>query len=318
MKTEDTQLRYLSRAEALRKRFIKVQNNKQSSQTGDENYDFVFWLINKKKEWTYSTWRQNKAAVTYWLETNGKTEHITALNSDLANSTPYKKKKQSANTSTQKAKYIHSEDYTKLVSYLAEQSETSTWAPKTLIFFGATLATGLRPIEWLTAQMLYIENEGRPTLALKVKNAKNTNGRSHGEFRHIILTNYNEQTINVIKWNISSIIQWLNDNPERNWENYYTLIRNCMYKATKDLWPLRSKRPSLYSARHQFIANLKKSGFTRVEIAALAGHGDDLTASRHYGKKRSGRNVENTPIPVKAEVAKVKESIPWSKRNTLR
>jgi hypothetical protein len=46
---------------------------------------------------------------------------------------------------------------------------------------------------------------------------------------------------------------------------------------------------TLYSARHQFIADAKASGLTLYEIAALVGHASIRTASEHYGKKKVGR-----------------------------
>lgn len=49
-----------------------------------------------------------------------------------------------------------------------------------------------------------------------------------------------------------------------------------------------SKRVTLYSTRHQCIANAKASKVNIFEIAAFFGHSSTETSSRHYGKAWSG------------------------------
>lgn len=51
---------------------------------------------------------------------------------------------------------------------------------------------------------------------------------------------------------------------------------------------INSKRVTLYSTRHQCIANAKSSKVNIYEIAAFFGHSSTETSSRHYGKAWSG------------------------------
>ena len=51
------------------------------------------------------------------------------------------------------------------------------------------------------------------------------------------------------------------------------------------------KRVTLYSTRHQCIANAKSSKVNIYEIAAFFGHSSKETSSRHYGKAWSGWSV---------------------------
>lgn len=51
---------------------------------------------------------------------------------------------------------------------------------------------------------------------------------------------------------------------------------------------LDQKRVTLYSTRHQCIANAKASKVNIFEIAAFFGHSSTDTSSRHYGKAWSG------------------------------
>src|SRR3546814_3593759 len=45
--------------------------------------------------------------------------------------------------------------------------------------------------------------------------------------------------------------------------------------------------PTLYSLRHQLLADAKRT-LTQPEVAAIAGHASDATAGQHYGRRRSG------------------------------
>lgn len=48
------------------------------------------------------------------------------------------------------------------------------------------------------------------------------------------------------------------------------------------------KVPTVYSTRHQAVANAKETGLSSVVIAAMFGHSSVVTAQRHYGKGSSG------------------------------
>ena len=63
---------------------------------------------------------------------------------------------------------------------------------------------------------------------------------------------------------------------------------------------------TIYSTRHQAIANAKRHGMNPIEIASIFGHISIITASRHYGKARNGNikkpvlcaNLENVNIVI--------------------
>lgn len=72
-------------------------------------------------------------------------------------------------------------------------------------------------------------------------------------------------------------------------------LQNEMYKKYKEYLSSigqeltdASKRPTLYSTRHQCIANAKASGKEPMEIAGFFGHASDKTNRLHYGKKSYG------------------------------
>ncbi len=57
------------------------------------------------------------------------------------------------------------------------------------------------------------------------------------------------------------------------------------------------KKPTLYSTRHQAIANSKAEGFTPLQIAALFGHVSVHTASEHYAPKNRGHTGKSMLAP---------------------
>lgn len=64
-----------------------------------------------------------------------------------------------------------------------------------------------------------------------------------------------------------------------------------------DIGPPVFKKPTLYSTRHQAIANAKAEGFTPLQIAALFGHVSVHTASEHYAPKNRGHTGKSMLAP---------------------
>lgn len=79
-----------------------------------------------------------------------------------------------------------------------------------------------------------------------------------------------------------------------------------MRQTVKKLLPRTQSDIMMYSARHQLIANLKYAGLSRAEIACIVGHGNDITATEHYGKKRCGTQSAGLPIHNKADISKIR------------
>jgi integrase len=64
-------------------------------------------------------------------------------------------------------------------------------------------------------------------------------------------------------------------------------VRVAINDVVREIFPAK-QRPSMYTLRHQFGANLKASGLSRVEIAYMMGHQATDSINR-YGDKRFGR-----------------------------
>lgn len=190
------------------------------------------------------------------------------------------KKRWRERTSGQKAKKCGSD----ALKILAIQSKgmRGKWITPAVIWMMSNTLVGLRPSEWRTAKLTVIADK----TYLIVRNGKHTNGRSHGEFRHLDVTDLKEVELILIQRQLKVVSQHVGD--DAKWKAYYSGVRKTIHKVTRKLMPDQRKYPTLYSTRHQFAANAKFAGMGKVEIAAMMGHATDETAGSNYGLKRYG------------------------------
>jgi len=318
-RTTQTEDAYIERAENLLNLFSK-ENNKAS--LSDNDYvELAEWLIQRKPNISRATWRYYKSSIIYYLESQIKHSEASNMLKKAGNEGCKDKDviplafKQ---TSARKKKSITEREETMIIDHLKRLGNKSFWALPTLAFFKATILTGLRPDEWTSVQYIEDEKHAPETMKntlpiLKVKNAKSTNGRSHGEYRHLGLGDLGERELTYIKiqiqyTNIALNKRWMTPTGQaETFAEYYKSIQSCIYRTTRTLFPIAKKRPTIYSCRHQFIADLKHAKYTLEAIAALVGHATDETASEHYGKRRFGRKRSGLPTPNPEEVLKIKQ-----------
>ena len=189
------------------------------------------------------------------------------------------RKRNRPRTSQQKAKNISPEDMHLLRKTLGKSH--SKYAKATIAWFFATVLTGLRPVEWRRA---VLQRNEKNELILVIKNAKNTNKRSHGETRTIGLGEVPESNLSIITQHLDNVKIWRS---AQSFDFYYSRCRQLLQNTADILWPRRRKHPTLYTARHIFSADAKNT-FDRIEVAALMGHASTDTAYRHYGKRHTG------------------------------
>jgi integrase len=305
-KTDRTKSRYTKQAQQLRRRYEK--------EVGGTDEQFVQWLISLKPSITPASWRSYKSAVVWNLTDenhNALADILLSENSDncLPRTTPNKK------TSAKKKKSVTEREERIVLEYFQNDQNRSFWAIRAAAFFRATLLVGLRPVEWQDAKLHLNPTEGvdGPFPVLRVKNAKATNGRSHGEYRHLHLHEMDRKELSLIQVAVLYADQenpkgWLTPSGKaESWDAFYNRLRQYVGKAVDNIFPPTKKGISIYSCRHQFIADLKVAGYKREEIAALVGHAVDDTATVHYGRKRNGRSGKSgLPISNPNEVKRVR------------
>lgn len=266
-------------------------------------FNTVLWFCkNKAHNYSPSTWRYYRSSFNFYAQSEFnagrlKIEKLEKINEILSLTKSGEKSYLPQRTSAKKSKNLNEKDIIELI--LALESSKNKWAQATLLWIRSGVLSGLRPIEWSNVEIKEDENNN---IFLIVKNAKNTNNRSHGVNRTIDLTFLTNKDESIIKKHVK-LAKGFHGNDL--WKKYYEGCSNLLRTLTRKMWPNRKKYPTLYTFRHQFSANIKASGYTPNEVAALMGHASDQTAQEHYGKKRYGKSGKG-PKPNKEDLKNVK------------
>jgi len=306
-RTAATESRYLERGTRL----LDIYREECAS----DQRTVAEWLQDRATGLSRASLRQYRSALAFTLESDGRTREANAVREVKAPESRACDEHAPTvlSTSSKKLKHVAQEFETALESSLRHHMKSSHWAARTLVWFKATLATGLRPSEWEHAVLLgeYDAFSGDGPV-LRVTNAKNTNGRAHGDHRHLLLTDLAEDDLNFVMLQLvftdpAETVGLIDGEDNKlGFNDYYNNVRTCMYRYAGKLRRSGQKTISLYSCRHQFIADLKVAGYSLTEIAALVGHGTDLTASETYGRRRYGKGGKGLPKPSPEEVARIK------------
>lgn len=141
----------------------------------------------------------------------------------------------------------------------------------------ANVRIGLRPSEWASVS---VTRDGERHWVI-VRNAKNSHGRANGSHRALEV---DAQTAKEVREVISLRDAMMEFFP--SWADIQDKLRKRFY-TVREHFP-SCAHLSLYSTRHQAVADCKSAGFTQRQVADVFGHASDKTATRHYGKARVG------------------------------
>ncbi len=271
----------------------------------------VGWLIHRKTTYSASTWRQYKASISHFLErevTGGSAGAEEAL-AMLAEEGTLGCAKHTNRSSGSKLKRLPYKQYQAVLAHLEEHP--STWSGDLSRWLNSALLTGLRPSEWTGANMEI--NAGAPILV--IDNAKATNGRAHGPTRTLILDGLSAQERTTIAEHVERVRGF---HQAGEFDRIRDGCARLLVSTQRKLWPKRKKTITLYSARHQFTADAKASGFSTEELAAMMGHAVDTTATRHYGRGAAGWGMTRVR-PAQSDVERVRRTFqPQPASMTLR
>lgn len=323
-KTKETKGKYYRRAISLIKKAyadsLKLKNSKFKNTSYYKDVDgksFIGLDLYStaaffKLHWSglsSSTIRAYRSSFIFFAEVEFKAGNIDANDYKrfvvLLKSIKTTKDKSVKLTSANKQKHLTPKDLKFLDVKLRDSK--SKWGQPLRVWLRAGVLTGLRPIEWKTSVYDAESN------SLIVKNAKNTNGRANGDFRTLNLNHLSDDDITVVKQQVLLANRFESTG---YWNDYYNGCSNLIRYTSRKIWPYRKRRPTLYSARHQYCADLKASGMRTVEVASLMGHATDETAAETYGRKVVGTKGRKPEVN-KEELGgvKAKFSNKFSKKN---
>lgn len=240
---------------------------------------FVKWLAPRWASYRSATRRLNRAALQYYFAEQGW-DVVPLQGLPVAMGSTHDRHLP-ARTSSSKRKALPPDLEASLVRALGDSGGgLDRLAADWLVL---TRMVGLRPVEWQSAAM--VDYRGVP--ALRVNNAKCSQGRSHGPLRFLLLDRMAAE-------DQSRLAAFLADlrvaiAAQGGFEDLYRAIRQ-QFRLRSRGTSQKAGRVSLYSARHQFSADAKAAGYSPFEIAAMMGHGVDTTNAVHYGKRRNGAN----------------------------
>jgi len=269
------------------------------------------------KEAAQSTVRVLKAAAIYWLAEEaqhviaqgGSPSDYEAAYAAIRELSTRQLPTRTQKTSSTKLKFFPKEAVDSLAEYAAATPQAKH-AGVMVAFVRANLLVGLRPEEWFgTGFMSYLQRDkdggylrdsgGRLkyTLALRVDNAKVTHGRGNGAEREILLHDITTADLAALMHFRAIAESYAAKMPADTprsviakafFKPLQQTLNNALRKLAQRAGQAAGPLPTIYSTRHQVIANAKQSGLSDREIAAMFGHSSIATAKTHYGKKASG------------------------------
>jgi integrase len=325
-RTEET---YTTRFEGLQKRYR--QHCGLSTRESIDVHDFANWVVDEAATLKANTRRHIRAVLKYGLERYGTPEATDALTEAVSRfsalPTSASPARDNTNTDNVSDKYvIRDVERDQLIA--AARETRSSFSIGLPLFLLSSLATGLRPHEWLDATLqdtvpqflngvdmndlragdnLTPEDiEAWQTASgpwLLVRNAKFSNDRACGEFRALSLGHLRDTA----PTHLAAIQDWLETlagikqaSPvERDaavtYEKLLRSMRKFNLRLQRRIWGRQRFHP--YAARHTFAARLKKS-YGAVQIAALMGHASTRTARQHYGRMKTDTHTQVGSLPV--------------------
>lgn len=299
--TTGTILKYIKCVRSLLRRYEQEAPDACLS----DRVEFMSWfLVTQETRVKANTWRYQAAALFHVLENEYREDSEEALGMlarhERARATTVR------SSVLSKRKRLPEDEHIDLIADL--QAVPSDYKDLTIHWLQVTLDLGLRPVEaGTTREEIAADGE----VIIVVRNAKATQGRGgEGGERRLGLGEFAEHD----QARLRTFLRKMRDLTEAGfYQTSYESCRKLLLKASRRLWPERKTTYSLYSARHQFCANMKYQR-EKPEVSVGMGHGAERTAIRSYGKRRHGRKV---PLPTVSSdaVAQVRPMIqrprPW-------
>ena len=271
----ETQRAYLVTTEQMLKRYARTQGATQVI-TKDDLPGFAEWLVTViRAQVDPNSWRTYRYQLTQAI---GDSEFY-----DMINVPPLRKKRDisKAEKGNYRTRHLKDNVLSQLDAYL-KRSKSRYAEPLRRTLILSTL-TGLRPSEWGECQL---RSYSEDNYYLQVESAKKgVSEQKLQDKRYIPLDHLNSFEFDLLTEHLS----FLSEN--KPYAAIHDGIAQFMRQVTRTLFYQHKDRPTLYSARHQFAANLKSSGISAEVIAAVMGHIDTSMQTKYYGRTSSGHPV---------------------------
>lgn len=239
------------------------------------------------------------------LDEGGSIEPYTGVYDSVRNMVVTDSLSASGRTNSQSRKFFDQDFYEYCIATLSKKRRMTAAESALLHYLQANVHLGLRPHEWMHARACVDLSTGSRKNVLVVENSKNSNERANGEYRELMLHQlpaealksasaliaYYVQTADQYKTRYGYDQQMAESRAATNIQKNLNVILHKLGKTYAGLRPSQKdavEGTTLYSLRHQAIANAKAAEVDDVDVAAMFGHVSIRTSKEYYGRKSFG------------------------------
>jgi hypothetical protein len=234
----------------------------------------VYWFLDSDGRWSRSYVRQLSAALKQRIDNLCSAELIAVeLGNKLSKALEEDRPASKTEMRKASASSVKNANLRRLIDYFRnEKNGFSSW-------IAGYLQVGSR-LGWRPGEVVRTWLDGKYVCAVA---EKNTQSRGLCGTCEIALHEYGPELIAKLALWISETQRWANEYGGRA-----NLLSVVLTRVRRACVQLRIPHMDLYTLRHFAIASMKKSGYSREEIAVLVNHASTRTAGEHYGKARIG------------------------------
>lgn len=310
--SSDTYQKYLSRGLGL----IAAYKHDRNIRTSTEDIDprsFADWLVATRQPFLKSgAWRVQRQAATagiYTIPSIYIDEAIGILNEDfqVGDDEGHPGAGSRANKGLN-AEFMIYDHFQRLKQKLKEMG-TSGVCLALRDWLDAGIYTGLRPMEW---ELAFIEKHPDrlcphgERIWLHVVGARGEHG--HGTYRSLEVSGFSVDALSAVERTVQRSHVWTLSG---QWPTRQSEVSRLFCSTCDELFPRMRLKYTLYSLRHQFIANMS-TVYNRERVVAMSGHDVTRAQREHYTKRRivwTEAQLEGLPEAVTEQVARMRRRL---------
>lgn len=307
-----TQQEYLAVGGRLLARFIRECDVQGLTLEDVDPRDFASWLVGLKLSIVRNTYRRYRASaitIIQSIPSHYMDDAVAMLQQDLQvgdDDTQVIQKGDDLRAPVHLKRFEH-HHFGQIQQQLrvAPRGRARLWLKDWL---EAGINTGLRPMEWALTDL-----ERRPgsrsepdRIWLHVISAKGSHGRA--TYRTLDLSNFSTGALQAVERMAARSREWV---LAGQWSNRQHEVEKLLGTTCERMFPRMDQPYTLYTLRHQFIANMKTI-YAREEVAAMTDHVLLRNQTMPDGKKRlawDSHQIGELPAPVPAQAALIKERL---------
>jgi hypothetical protein len=313
---------YLKRGAGFLQRYCR-QNKIAPEHEDIDPVDLVIWFLSLKNTVAPSSWRMYRRAMiaTVQIMPHSRVdEALLLIEADVGVESDEARSKQrgrrGGGTPLPRARAIPKDHLDRMVGDVTIFSR-SKHAPILGDWLVAGVNTGLRPTEWALAALEVRQDPTRISgrrAWLHVVNASATDGHAIDVSRTLDISDFSDETFGAVERLVRVANQW---SLEQFFSAGQSGCQQICYEMSFALFPRLGTLYSLYTLRHQFIANMSRV-YDRETVAALVGQVTVATDVEHYARRCQGwmdHDITERPSAMPDRVGQARKIMNYRDKN---